>query len=382
MKKYIFIITFPSNYGTLAPITPLSNLIKILENLNMNLCLLSGKRLIDVMKSKNKNSNTYIVIRSFSNSSNPFIRVINYFIVQFKICSKMLTVLLNLNANPIMFVFGAEILLFPIVIAKFFRRKVIFLLGGVASRVYSVRKSPLLKFLRILLTISFSLADRIIVYSPNMVEEGKYTRYMHSILIAHEHFLDFTKLAIKRKIDKRSNLVGYIGRLSEEKGIINLIKAIPLVLRKRADTHFVILGDGGLAEKIKKTIKANGLETHVKLTGWIPHEDVPRCLNELRLLILPSFTEGLPNVILEAMACGTPVLASSVGAIPDIIKDGETGFLLKSNDPRHIAERIIKLLNKPDLLEKVSINAYNYVRENFSYEKTLEAWRKIVLELN
>jgi len=62
-------------------------------------------------------------------------------------------------------------------------------------------------------------------------------------------------------------------------------------------------------------------------------------------------------------------------------KDGETGFLLKSNDPKHISDKIIDLLNKPELLEKVSKNAYNYVRENFSYEKTLESWRKIIREI-
>jgi glycosyltransferase involved in cell wall biosynthesis len=101
----------------------------------------------------------------------------------------------------------------------------------------------------------------------------------------------------------------------------------------------------------------------------------------MKLLVLPSYTEGLPNIVLEAMACGTVVLATPVGAIPDIIKDGETGFLLKSNDPKHIAERILELLNKPELLDKVSINAYNYVRKNFSYEKTLDAWRKILSEL-
>jgi glycosyltransferase involved in cell wall biosynthesis len=67
--------------------------------------------------------------------------------------------------------------------------------------------------------------------------------------------------------------------------------------------------------------------------------------------------------------------------IPDVIKDGETGFLLKSNDPKHIADKIIELLSKPELLEKVSINAYDYVRENFSYEKTLESWRKIIREI-
>jgi glycosyltransferase involved in cell wall biosynthesis len=125
------------------------------------------------------------------------------------------------------------------------------------------------------------------------------------------------------------------------------------------------------------------LEQEAGLTflKWLPHHKLPLLLNKLRLLVLPSVTEGLPNVVLEAMACGTPVLATPVGAIPDIIKEGESGFLLKSNDPKHIAERIIELLNKPDLLEKVSVNAYNYVRENFSFEKTLDAWRKILSEL-
>jgi glycosyltransferase involved in cell wall biosynthesis len=81
------------------------------------------------------------------------------------------------------------------------------------------------------------------------------------------------------------------------------------------------------------------------------------------------------------MACGTPVLATPVGGIPDLVKEGETGFLLKSNNPEHMAERIIELLNKPEILEKVSINAYNYVRENFSFEKTLKSWRRIFSEL-
>jgi glycosyltransferase involved in cell wall biosynthesis len=80
------------------------------------------------------------------------------------------------------------------------------------------------------------------------------------------------------------------------------------------------------------------------------------------------------------MACETPVLATPVGAIPDIIRDGETGFLLKSNDPKYIAEKIVDLLNKPELLEKVSKNAYKWVRENFSEEKTLESWRRILHE--
>jgi glycosyltransferase involved in cell wall biosynthesis len=143
----------------------------------------------------------------------------------------------------------------------------------------------------------------------------------------------------------------------------------------------MVCGEGNLTTQIKKLVKTEGISDCVKIMGWIPHQDLPKYLNEMKILVLPSFTEGLPNIMLEAMACGTPVLATPVGAIPDVIKDGETGFLLRSNDPKHIAERIIELLNKPELLEKVSVNAYNFVRGNFSYEKTLESWRRIFSEL-
>jgi glycosyltransferase involved in cell wall biosynthesis len=193
--------------------------------------------------------------------------------------------------------------------------------------------------------------------------------------------VDFSKFSIKKTIDERLNVVGYIGRLSEEKGILNLIDAMLLMLEKKTQIHFMICGDGSLADKVGKTIIDDGLEAITKLTKWIPHDDVPRYLNELKLLILPSFAEGLPNILLEAMACGTPVLATPVGAIPDVIKDGETGFLLRSNDPAHVANLIIELISKPELLEKVSANAYKWVRENFSREKTLEVWRRMLREL-
>jgi glycosyltransferase involved in cell wall biosynthesis len=117
------------------------------------------------------------------------------------------------------------------------------------------------------------------------------------------------------------------------------------------------------------------------MTGWIRHEKVVDYLNELKLFVLPSYSEGLPTIVLEAMACGTPVLATSVGAITDIINEGQTGFLLKSNNPEHIAERVIELSSKLGLLEKVSADAYKYVKKNFSYEKTLNTWQKVFHEL-
>ena len=108
--------------------------------------------------------------------------------------------------------------------------------------------------------------------------------------------------------------------------------------------------------------------------GWIPHDELPKYLNQLKLLVLPSYTEGLPNIMLEAMACGTPVLATPVGAIPEVIKDEETGFILKNNSPECIAENVMRALEHPNLGEIVN-NARNLIERKYTYEAAVERYR-------
>ena len=375
MKINVCIVTFPLGKGGY---TPLSNLVNLLSRLANKVYAVSGAVLEKLENSKlDTNVQTIKVIHRVS--SKPLMRIINYLHTQLKIMRCMIGV--SRDTDLFIFFIGGEELILPFLLLKFTRKKVLLMPGGVTTNVHAVKRDPFYKFLTLLTSINFGLADKIIVYSGRLLQELGIDNYASKVIIAHEHFVNFAKFTVEKKICERPNMVGYIGRLSEEKGVLNLIEAVPLVLMKRADICFMIIGGGNLSNEIIKIIRANGLQTHVKLTGHVSHNDIPRYLNELKLLVLPSFTEGLPNIILEAMACGTPVLATPVGAIPDIVKDGETGFLLKSNDPKHIANRVIELLGKPKLLEKVSVNAYNYVRENFSYEKTLETWRKILSEL-
>ena len=97
----------------------------------------------------------------------------------------------------------------------------------------------------------------------------------------------------------------------------------------------------------------------------------------MKQVVLPSYTEGLPNIMLEAMACGTPVLATPVGAIPNVIKDGETGFIMKDNSPECIAENVIRALNHPNL-ERIAGNARALVEREFTYERAVERWREVL----
>jgi glycosyltransferase involved in cell wall biosynthesis len=111
--------------------------------------------------------------------------------------------------------------------------------------------------------------------------------------------------------------------------------------------------------------------------GWVDDSEIPKYLNEFKLIVLPSYTEGLPNTMLESIACGTPVLGNSVGAIPDILIDGETGFIMDDNDPATIKDNLVRALQYP-AIDKIVDNAYDLVKNEFNLETTVKKWENIL----
>jgi glycosyltransferase involved in cell wall biosynthesis len=100
-------------------------------------------------------------------------------------------------------------------------------------------------------------------------------------------------------------------------------------------------------------------------------------MNKMKLLVFPSYSEGLPSTLLEGMACGTPVLVTPVGAMPDIIQDGKNGFIMQNNSPECIAKNIRRALDHPDL-EVISKNARTLIEKNFSYKATVEKHKNLI----
>jgi len=135
-----------------------------------------------------------------------------------------------------------------------------------------------------------------------------------------------------------------------------------------------------LKESIEISLDTENISARVDLPGWISHDDLPKYLNQLRLLVLPSYTEGLPNIMLEAMAYGTPVLSTPVGAIPDVIRDGVTGFIMEDNSPECIARNVIRALNSSEL-EMIAERGRHFVEEEYTFEKTAENWTKIFQDI-
>jgi len=155
------------------------------------------------------------------------------------------------------------------------------------------------------------------------------------------------------------------------------MEAILRLLETEDDVEIIVGGEGSLRTKVEQYLRNQNLNKKVEFVGWIVHDELPRYLNDLRLFVFPSYTEGLRNIILEGMACGTPVLATAVGAIPHVIKDEETGFITEDNCPECIARNVIRALDPPNL-EGITRNAHALVEKEFTFEKAVERYRGIL----
>ena len=282
----------------------------------------------------------------------------------------------------ILFLNGSSLLLPPF-IARLLKKKIVLIVTASVSRNFRVIYSSPIggrlypSAIRAIEHFNYLLVDKIIIYSKSVKNLGL-RRYIDKICIAHRHFLNFNNFKIKKRYNERDNLVGYIGRLSEEKGVLNFIRAISKIVEEQNEIKFLIGGDGQSRDEIEKYLDENDLNDKVELTaGRIPHDEIPDYLNRLKLIVIPSYMETGPLIAVEAIACGTPVLATLVGSVPDVIKDGETGFILKNNSPEYIAKNIIRALNHPNL-DRIVDNANELVGKEFTYEAAVEKYRKIL----
>jgi len=273
-------------------------------------------------------------------------------------------------------------LAFPMLIARIINSKTIkFITGGEKTPIRNSRGQYQIFWsltTNLLKRATLMLANRIVVESPSILSAYgmKNTLNVHVIPL----YVDTEEFRCINPFTERHKIVGYVGRLSRDKGVMNLVNAIPKVLDQLDDVRFVFVGEDLSKGEIERYVRGNNLGEAVDLVGWVHHDQIPSFLNEFRLLILPSFSEGLPNVLLEAMACGTPVLASPVGGVVDLIEDGHSGFILRENSPKGIAESILRLLSNPGL-EEVGMRANEAILKGYSYSMSVSKWRQLVGEL-
>lgn len=198
------------------------------------------------------------------------------------------------------------------------------------------------------------------------------------------------KSAFKNNLERKENRVIRIlfaGRLIERKGVHILIRAFKKISETLPDSILIIAGDGPWREKLEDLTQKLGLGERVKFKGHLSAEKLEEEYKKADVFVLPSIhdvkgdTETLGVVLIEAMEFGIPVVATSVGGIPDIVKDGYNGLLVPEKDPDALADAIIKLIKNKDLREKFVKNAKKYIREKFSWDVIIEKLTQIYADL-
>jgi glycosyltransferase involved in cell wall biosynthesis len=186
-------------------------------------------------------------------------------------------------------------------------------------------------------------------------------------------------LRAKLGIPAAAKVVGFLGRLSPEKGPEVFLRAALLAQARLADAHFVFVGDGPLAASLKEQIARLKLEQRVHLAGL--QREVAAVLNEIDVLVSSSHSEAMPLAVMEAMASGLPVIATRVGGIPDMIEQGESGWLVAPNDFSDIAARLEQVLATPGELERMGRSARARAVDRMALADTVDGIAQLLTRL-
>jgi len=182
----------------------------------------------------------------------------------------------------------------------------------------------------------------------------------------------FYKMDSKKKYDLVT-----LGRLSPEKGLYKMMDVVEFIRKKMPEIKLGIAGKGPMLEELKQQIKERGLEENIELIGYV--EDAAEFLNEGKLFITTSFTEGMPRTVIQSMACETPAVATEVGDMKDLVTTGKTGYLIKAvDDINEIAERTYNILSNDQLLSELATNCRAHILQNYSYEAGKKSWEDII----
>ena len=230
------------------------------------------------------------------------------------------------------------------------------------------------------------LIDRIVCISENIARvlqqdgvDARKLTVIHSGIDVHRFVgVETSELRAELNISSEHLIVGTVAALVGHKDYPTLMQAAQLVCKKRADVTFLAVGDGGDRGKLNALHKELGLGDCFRFVGF--RSDLQRFYNLFDIFVLSSYLEGLGTSVLDALACGLPVVATRAGGIPEMIVHEQNGLLVEKKNPRELAAGIERLINDDALRERLSQNARQSVKA-FSYENMVQKHLMLYREL-
>jgi glycosyltransferase involved in cell wall biosynthesis len=170
-------------------------------------------------------------------------------------------------------------------------------------------------------------------------------------------------------------IIGIAARLSPPKGVTHILRALPDIVARVPRVALIVAGEGPLEQDLRAETARLGLGDHVKFVG--PRADMPELLKLFDLYVLPSVSEGLPMVLLEAMAAGCPIVATSVGGVPSAIEDGVNGLLVPPQNPAMLARAVVLALGDAALRRRLALAGKQAFAARFSAETMTRRYERL-----
>jgi glycosyltransferase involved in cell wall biosynthesis len=172
---------------------------------------------------------------------------------------------------------------------------------------------------------------------------------------------------LQKELNEEKKYIMYAGRIDREKGLFDLVECGKYILNEKSDVSFIIAGAGRDLKKLKKKIKKANLQDRFTFLGQVDKDVLVKLYQNATLFVFPSYHEGLPGAVLEAMACGLPIIATDVRGNRDLISTGENGILVPQRSPKKIAEAIITLIEDEELRKRLGKNARETIENRYTW---------------
>jgi glycosyltransferase involved in cell wall biosynthesis len=255
--------------------------------------------------------------------------------------------------------------------------------GGTPDFMNTVLRLP---FARGLLTYFFTRFDKIIAVSEPLRKElfevfdkNKLSLTTRSNWYILHNAIDVPKALAKPTVYTAGSRLKilFVGRFEKEKNLPTIIAIARQLKSREVSAHITLVGDGSLAVQVKEQIRASDVEDFITLQGWVNYEEIDRVYRAHHMFLIPSIHESFGIVVLEAYKNGLAVLSSTAGGLKEIVIDRETGYTFDAHDVDGFTSKIRELVDNPEQLAKLQVNAQKFVR-HFDYETHIKELRKIV----
>ena len=269
-----------------------------------------------------------------------------------------------------------------ILISRVFGRKIVIQIHSSIGAYNST------KTMRWIVKHVYSLTDKILVFTGEDLEKiatlvpKEKTEIFPNAVNVDEFARKDPDFKSDQSIPEEGKIVLFISRLIKEKGVYDLIESIPSVAKEDENVYFLFAGEGPEKNRMEAICREKGIERKVRFLGHIQQTDATIAFTSADIFVLPARNpEGMPMAVLEALAAGLPIVSTPFGAIPDIVKDGANGFLVAPNAPGQIAERIVFLLRRKDLMGRIREENMRLARREYDREIALNKLEKLYRSL-